>query len=54
MWNEARTSTQTANTSIEKVYKPKTAESSSWMDGAGVGIFLAILMIFLFGGRRGK
>jgi hypothetical protein len=53
-WNEARTSTQTANTSIESVYKPKTAESSSWMDGAGVGIFLAILMIFLFGGRRGK
>jgi hypothetical protein len=53
-WNEARTSTQTANTSIESVYKPKTAESSSWMDGAGLGIFLAILMIFLFGGRRGK
>lgn len=53
-WNEARTSTQTANTSIESVYKPKTAESSSWMDGAGVAIFLAMLMIFLFGGRRGK
>ncbi|WP_265277189.1 hypothetical protein [Nostoc sp. KVJ3] len=45
-WNEARTSTITANTSIESVYKPKTAESSSWMDGAGVGIFLAILMFF--------
>jgi hypothetical protein len=53
-WNEARTSTSTVKTSIESVYKPKTAESSSWMDGAGVGIFLAILMIFLFGGRRGK
>ena len=53
-WNEARTSTGTANTSIESVYKPKTAESSSWMDGAGVGIFLAILMIFLFGGRKSK
>ncbi|QLE52995.1 hypothetical protein FD724_34135 (plasmid) [Nostoc sp. C057] len=53
-WNESRTSTITANTSIESVYKPKTAESSSWMDGAGVGIFLAILMFFLFGGRRGK
>jgi len=53
-WNEARTSTQTANTSIESVYKPKTAESSSWMDGAGVGIFLAILMIFLFGGSQRK
>jgi hypothetical protein len=53
-WNEARTSTQTANTSIESVSKPKTAESSSWMDGAGVGIFLAILMIFLFGGSQRK
>lgn len=53
-WNEARTSTQTANTSIELVYKPKTTESSSWMDGAGLGIFLAILMFFLFGGKRGK
>lgn len=53
-WNEARTSTITANTSIEKVYQPKTAESSSWMDGAGVGIFLAILMIFLFGGSQRK
>jgi hypothetical protein len=53
-WNESRISTSTVKTSIESVYKPKTAESSSWMDGAGVGIFLAILMIFLFGGRRGK
>jgi hypothetical protein len=53
-WNEARTSTSTVKTSIEKVYQPKTAESSSWMDGAGVGIFLAILMLFLFGGRRSK
>ena len=53
-WNEARTSTSTANTSIESVYKPKTAESSSWMDSAGVGIFIAILMIFLFGGRKSK
>jgi hypothetical protein len=53
-WNESRTSTSTVKTSIESVYKQKTAESSSWMDGAGVGIFLAILMFFLFGGRRGK
>ncbi|MCC5653774.1 hypothetical protein LC609_29145 [Nostoc sp. XA013] len=53
-WNEARTSTSTANTSIESIYKPKTAESSSWMDGAGVGIFLAILMFFLFGGKKSK
>ncbi|MBD2536580.1 hypothetical protein H6G97_47910 [Nostoc flagelliforme FACHB-838] len=53
-WNESRISTSTVKTSIESVYKPKTAESSSWMDGAGVGIFLAILMFFLFGGKRGK
>ncbi|MDZ8029373.1 MAG: hypothetical protein RMX97_32480 [Nostoc sp. DedQUE11] len=53
-WNEARTSTSTVKTSIESVYKPKTAESSSWMDGAGVGIFLAILMIFLFGSGKSK
>ncbi|MBD2247426.1 hypothetical protein [Nostoc sp. FACHB-888] len=53
-WNEARTSTSTVKTSIESVYKPKTAESSSWMDGAGLGIFLAILMIFLFGGTKSK
>ncbi|MDZ7955400.1 hypothetical protein [Nostoc sp. DedQUE09] len=53
-WNEARTSTSTVKTSIESVYKPKTAESSSWMDGAGVAIFVALLMIFLFGGRKSK
>jgi len=53
-WNEARTSTQTANTSIEKMYQPKTADYSSWGSGAGVAIVIAILMIFLFGGRRGK
>ncbi|MBD2533583.1 hypothetical protein H6G97_30115 [Nostoc flagelliforme FACHB-838] len=53
-WNEARTSTSTVKTSIESVYKPKTAESSSWMDGAVVGIFLAILMIFLFRGGKSK
>ncbi|WP_138505358.1 LPXTG cell wall anchor domain-containing protein [Nostoc sp. PA-18-2419] len=50
-WNESRTSTSTVKASIESVYKPKTAESSSWMSGAGVGIFLAILMIFLFRGK---
>jgi hypothetical protein len=53
-WNEARTSTGTANTSIEKMYQPKTADSSSLVSGAGIAIVLAILMIFLFGGRRGK
>ena len=53
-WNEARTSTQTANTSIEKMYQPKTADYSSWGSGAGVAIFIAVLMIFLFGGKRGK
>lgn len=53
-WNESRTSTQTANTSIEKMYQPKTADYSSWVNGAGVGIFLAILMIFLFGGSQRK
>lgn len=53
-WNEARTSTQTANTSIEKMYQPKTADYSSWGSGAGVAIVIAILMVFLFGGRRGK
>jgi LPXTG-motif cell wall-anchored protein len=51
---EARTSTGTANTSIEEMYLPKTADSSSWMSGAGVSIVIAILMIFLFGGKRGK
>ncbi|MBD2683503.1 MULTISPECIES: hypothetical protein [Nostoc] len=53
-WNEARTSTDTANNSIQSMYQPKTADYLSWMDGAGVGIFLAILMIFLFAGKRGK
>ena len=53
-WNEARTSTQTANTSIEKMYQPKTADYSSWGSGAGVAIVIAILMIFLFGGRKSK
>lgn len=53
-WNEARTSTQTANTSIEKMYQPKTADYSSWVSGTGVAIFIAILMVFLFGGKRGK
>jgi hypothetical protein len=53
-WNEARTSTQTANTSIEKMYQPKTADYSSWGSGASEAIVIAILMIFLFGGRRSK
>jgi hypothetical protein len=53
-WNEARTSTSTANTSISKMYQPKTADYSSWGSGAGVAIFVALLMIFLFGGRRSK
>jgi hypothetical protein len=53
-WNEARTSTQTANTSIQKMYQPKTADYSSWASGAGVAIVMAILIVFLFGGRRGK
>ncbi|MHC5862291.1 hypothetical protein [Nostoc sp.] len=53
-WNEARTSTQTANTSIEQMYQPKTADYSSWGSGTGVAIFIAILMVFLFGGKRGK
>jgi hypothetical protein len=53
-WNESRTSTSTVKTSIESVYKPKTAESSSWIDGAGVAIFLVILMFFLFGGGKNK
>ncbi|MEJ6488065.1 hypothetical protein N0Y54_43805 [Nostoc punctiforme UO1] len=52
--NEARTSTSTANTSIQKMYQPKTADYSSWGSGAGVAIVIAILMIFLFGGKRGK
>jgi hypothetical protein len=53
-WNEARTSTGTANTSIEKMYQPKTADYSSWGSGAGVAIVIAILMIFLFGGSQRK
>jgi hypothetical protein len=53
-WNEARTSTSTANTSIEKMYQPKTADYSSWGSGAGVAIVIAILMIFLFGGSQRK
>ncbi|MCW5319476.1 hypothetical protein GTQ43_39790 [Nostoc sp. KVJ3] len=53
-WNEARTSTDTANTSISQMYQPKTADYSSWASGAGVAIFVALLMIFLFGGRRSK
>ena len=53
-WNEARTSTLTANTSIEKMYQPKTADYSSWMNGAVVAIVMAILIVFLFGGRRSK
>jgi len=53
-WDEARTSTGTANTSISEMYQPKTADYSSWASGAGVAIVVAVLMIFLFGGRRGK
>ncbi|MBW4455568.1 MAG: hypothetical protein KME55_24240 [Nostoc indistinguendum CM1-VF10] len=53
-WNEARTSTQTANTSIQKMYQPKTADYSSWGSGAGVAIVMAILIVFLFGGRKSK
>ncbi|MBG1266127.1 hypothetical protein [Nostoc sp. WHI] len=53
-WNEARTSTDTANNSIQSMYQPKTADYSSWVNGAGVAIGIAVLMIFLFGGRRGK
>ena len=53
-WNEARTSTQTANTSIQMMYQPKTADYSSLVSGAGVAIVIAILMIFLFGGRKSR
>ena len=53
-WNESSISTQTANHEIEQMYQPKTADYSSWVNGAGVAIVIAILMIFLFGGRRGK
>jgi hypothetical protein len=51
-WNEARTSTDTANTSIQEMYQPKTADYSSWVSGAGIAIVIAVLMIFLFGGGR--
>jgi hypothetical protein len=53
-WDEARTSTSTANTSIEKMYQPKTADYSSWGSGAGVAIVVAVLIVFLFGGRKNK
>ncbi|MBG1262239.1 hypothetical protein [Nostoc commune] len=53
-WNEARTSTDTANNSIQSMYQPKTADYSSWGSGAGVAIFVALLMIFLFGGSQRK
>lgn len=53
-WNEARTSTSTVKASIESIYQPKTAGESSWFHGAGVAIFIAILMIFLFGGGKSK
>ncbi|QFS52766.1 hypothetical protein [Nostoc sphaeroides] len=53
-WNEARTSTGTANNSIQQMYQPKTADYSSWGSGAGVAIFVALLMIFLFGGSQRK
>ncbi|MBG1268704.1 hypothetical protein [Nostoc sp. WHI] len=55
-WDEARTSTGTANTSIQTMYKPKakTDHYLSLDSGAGVAIVVAVLMIFLFSGRRGK
>ena len=53
-WNEARISTSTANTSISQMYQPKTADYSSWVSGAGVAIVIAILMIFIFGGKKSK
>ena len=53
-WNESRTSQGTANTEIELMYSPKTADYSFWIQGAGVAIFIAILMFFLFGGRKSK
>jgi hypothetical protein len=53
-WNEARTSTDTANNSIQSMYQPKTADYSSWGSGAGMAIFVALLMIFLFGGSQRK
>jgi hypothetical protein len=53
-WNEARTSTQTANHEIQQMYLPKTADYSNWVNGASVALIMAILMIFLFGGRTRK
>ena len=53
-WNEARISTSTANTSISQMYQRKTADYSSWVSGAGVAIVIAILMIFIFGGKKSK
>jgi hypothetical protein len=53
-WNESRTSTDTANTSISQMYQPKTADYSSWVNGAGIAIVIAVLMIFLFGGKKSK
>ena len=53
-WNEGRVSTSTANTSIQKMYQPKTADYSSWVNGALLAIVVAVLMIFLFGGRTRK
>jgi hypothetical protein len=53
-WNESRTSTDTATTSISQMYQPKTADYSSWVNGAGIAIVIAVLMIFLFGGKKSK
>ncbi|MEA5507584.1 hypothetical protein VB735_31740 [Halotia wernerae UHCC 0503] len=53
-WLEARTSTQTAKTEIQQMYLPKTSDYSSWVNGASVALVIAILMIFLFGGRKSK
>jgi hypothetical protein len=36
------------------MYQPKSADYSSWMNGAVVAIVMAILIVFLFGGRRSK
>ena len=53
-WNEGRTSTASANTSIQEMYQPKTADYSSLVSGAGIAIVIAILMVFLFGGKKSK
>lgn len=55
-WNEARTSTDAANTSIQVMYKPKgkTDDYLSLGSGVGVAIVVAILMIFLFAGKKSK